>query len=56
MNRAPKNELGACHLDRRAKDVTDGEPYMKIHGSTNEKLGVEKNKPICVFPEHGIMA
>ena len=49
MNRALKNKLGACHSDRRAKDTTDGELYMQIHGGINDGPRVENNKPICHF-------
>lgn len=49
MKRALKNKLEACHLDRGAKDVTDGELYTQTCGILSERPSVEKNKPICVF-------
>ena len=49
MNRALRNKLGDCHSDRRAKDITDGELNMQICGAINERLSVEKSKPICIF-------
>ena len=49
MNRALRNKLGACHSDRRAKGITDGELNMQICGAINERPSVEKSKPICIF-------
>lgn len=49
MNRALRDKLGACHSDRRAKDITDGELNMQICGAINERPSAEKSKPICIF-------
>lgn len=49
MNRVLKNKLGACHSNTRAKDTTDGELYMQMHGGMNQRPSVEISKPICVF-------